>query len=88
LHRRPQRGLSGDMDSLDLPHAPITSHHCGADQGSGDLAANAYGGAAAAAFLTEIATLEALDDDTFAGVVPATRPEIVARVVPRGRPGE
>ena len=46
------------------------------------------GAIAAAAFQAEIAALEALDDRTFADVLPQTRAPIVARVAARGRPDQ
>lgn len=71
------------MEPSDRPHFPPTSEHRSADHGV--VEGGAGNRDAAAAFLAEIAALEALDDGSFADVLPGLRPDIVGRIDPRGR---
>lgn len=70
------------MEPFDRPHFPSTSEHRSADH---DVVEGGAGNRdAAASFLAEIAALEALDDGSFADVLPGLRPAIVGWIEPRG----
>ncbi len=69
-------------------HQPSTSHMSAVDAGTilADAAQDlrVQQREAEARFLSEIATLEALEDAAFADVVPASRAPVFAQVVARG----